>query len=72
MGNSPLEQLTLNQRVQGSSPCAPTNKIKTFISILASGCFPENDLGQHLGNTTSYPPFSLKGAQSLLILGTQY
>ena len=22
------EQLTLNQRVQGSSPCAPTNKIK--------------------------------------------
>jgi hypothetical protein len=24
-----LEQLTLNQRVQGSSPCAPTNKSKT-------------------------------------------
>ena len=23
-----VEQLTLNQRVQGSSPCAPTNKIK--------------------------------------------
>jgi hypothetical protein len=22
-----IEQLTLNQRVQGSSPCAPTNKI---------------------------------------------
>jgi hypothetical protein len=24
------EQLTLNQRVQGSSPCAPTNKIRGF------------------------------------------
>jgi hypothetical protein len=23
-----VEQLTLNQRVQGSSPCAPTNEIK--------------------------------------------
>jgi hypothetical protein len=30
MGNSPLEQLTLNQRVQGSSPCAPTNKINSL------------------------------------------
>src|SRR5262245_49139035 len=26
-----VEQLTLNQRVQGSSPCAPTNKIKRLI-----------------------------------------
>ena len=26
-----VEQLTLNQRVQGSSPCAPTNKIKNLI-----------------------------------------
>jgi hypothetical protein len=25
-----VEQLTLNQRVQGSNPCAPTNEIKTF------------------------------------------
>jgi hypothetical protein len=25
-----VEQLTLNQRVQGSSPCAPTNEIKDF------------------------------------------
>ena len=23
-----VEQLTLNQRVQGSNPCAPTNEIK--------------------------------------------
>lgn len=27
-----VEQLTLNQRVQGSSPCAPTNKFKDLIS----------------------------------------
>jgi hypothetical protein len=25
-----VEQLTLNQRVQGSSPCAPTNEIKSL------------------------------------------
>ncbi len=25
-----VEQLTLNQRVQGSNPCAPTNKINTL------------------------------------------
>jgi len=32
--------LTLNQRVQGSSPCAPTNKIKGFrpINELTKGC----------------------------------
>ena len=25
--------LTLNQRVQGSSPCAPTNKIRHFCNL---------------------------------------
>ena len=25
--------LTLNQRVQGSSPCAPTNKIKNLLKL---------------------------------------
>ena len=25
-----VEQMTLNQRVQGSSPCAPTNKINAL------------------------------------------
>ena len=25
-----VEQLTLNQRVQGSNPCAPTNEINTL------------------------------------------
>ena len=29
-----VEQLTLNQRVQGSSPCAPTNKIKDLQELL--------------------------------------
>ena len=28
-----VEQLTLNQRVQGSSPCAPTNLIKRLEMI---------------------------------------
>jgi hypothetical protein len=28
-----VEQLTLNQRVQGSSPCAPTNKIKYLLAF---------------------------------------
>ena len=28
-----VEQLTLNQRVQGSSPCAPTNKFNDFMPI---------------------------------------
>src|SRR5216684_3223303 len=28
-----VEQLTLNQRVQGSSPCAPTNKIRHLATI---------------------------------------
>ena len=26
-----VEQLTLNQRVQGSNPCAPTNEIKGLL-----------------------------------------
>src|SRR5262252_4503981 len=30
-----VEQLTLNQRVQGSSPCAPTNKIKYLLAFWA-------------------------------------
>src|SRR5262249_4283182 len=58
------DQLTLNQRVQGSSPCAPTNKIKYLLAILASVASQKTTLGQHLGNITSYPLFSLKGAQS--------
>ncbi len=29
-----VEQLTLNQRVQGSNPCAPTNEIKDLCGIL--------------------------------------
>ena len=28
-----VEQLTLNQRVQGSNPCAPTNEIKDLDKI---------------------------------------
>ena len=30
-----VEQLTLNQRVQGSSPCAPTNVSNGFLNICA-------------------------------------
>jgi hypothetical protein len=29
------EQLTLNQRVQGSSPCAPTNYFKGLVDFTA-------------------------------------
>ena len=32
-----VEQLTLNQRVQGSSPCAPTNKIKKLCEMRGYG-----------------------------------
>ena len=28
-----VEQLTLNQRVQGSNPCAPTNEIKDLETV---------------------------------------
>jgi hypothetical protein len=28
-----VEQLTLNQRVQGSSPCAPTNNFKDLADL---------------------------------------
>jgi len=31
-----LEQLTLNQRVQGSSPCAPTKVFNSYIGIFAA------------------------------------
>jgi hypothetical protein len=40
-----VEQLTLNQRVQGSSPCAPTNLFKALNAILALKSFPETKLG---------------------------
>jgi hypothetical protein len=30
-----VEQLTLNQRVQGSSPCAPTNLQSTAVKLCA-------------------------------------
>ncbi len=36
-----VEQLTLNQRVQGSNPCAPTNEIK---GLRPSPCFTKNRL----------------------------
>ena len=32
-----VEQLTLNQRVQGSSPCAPTNVFRKIITVGAAG-----------------------------------
>jgi hypothetical protein len=32
-----VEQLTLNQRVQGSSPCAPTNEIKNLSGFCVRG-----------------------------------
>ena len=35
-----VEQLTLNQRVQGSNPCAPTNEIK---DLVRSRPYPENN-----------------------------
>ena len=37
-----VEQLTLNQRVQGSSPCAPTNEINElgcFLVLMWDCCF---------------------------------
>ena len=41
-----VEELTLNQRVQGSSPCAPTNKI----NILGPRCGLSNELARPIGN----------------------
>ena len=32
-----VEQLTLNQRVQGSNPCAPTNEINNLNDFLIFG-----------------------------------
>ena len=32
-----VEQLTLNQRVQGSNPCAPTNEINGLDGLLIFG-----------------------------------
>jgi hypothetical protein len=39
-----VEQLTLNQRVQGSSPCAPTNDF----NVLSGGIFAVLTTGQLL------------------------
>src|SRR6516164_8042484 len=38
-------QTTLNQRVQGSSPCAPTIEINQLEENLVGHCFPECELG---------------------------
>src|ERR1700685_1894599 len=50
-----VEQLTLNQRVHGSSPCAPTNEINLFWAGLI-----------HVGTRSALPGFngaSLKPGQ---------
>ena len=43
-----VEQLTLNQRVHGSSPCAPTIKIKYLAGNLSIQGEPEASSGQRL------------------------
>ena len=44
------EQLTLNQRVQGSSPCAPTNRINRLGQETCSPTGPQGRFGNILGN----------------------
>src|SRR5215208_4821982 len=40
-----VEQLTLNQRVQGSNPCTPTNKIKYLRRLWANAASQKSRLG---------------------------
>jgi hypothetical protein len=42
------EQRTLNQRVQGSSPCAPTIEIKNLVGILAGRASQKSRLGSDM------------------------
>ena len=48
-----VEQLTLNQRVQGSSPCAPTNDFKALEAKSQSQSKQKSGLGNTLGNKTA-------------------
>ncbi len=58
-----VEQLTLNQRVVGSSPTAPTNKSKTYISsgepLVSKGCV--------LGCTAAASPLALTASHPLAL-----
>ncbi len=44
-----VEQLTLNQRVQGSSPCAPTSRVKGLMEKIKDRWFPRNDVWEACG-----------------------
>jgi hypothetical protein len=46
------EQLTLNQRVQGSSPCAPTNEIKCLSYFTGVTATQKSRQGWPMGGTT--------------------
>ena len=51
-----VEQLTLNQRVQGSSPCAPTSRVKGLMEKIKDRWFPEMTFGKHVGNSGPTAP----------------
>src|SRR3954462_5028086 len=66
-----VEQLTLNQRVQGSNPCTPTNDFKDLAKNwkAANGAFV--DLGANLGATQKGDHFGWSGLWKWKSAGTR-
>src|SRR4051812_48637634 len=68
--------LTLNQRVQGSNPCTPTNEIRHLVRLLPDAASQKSRLGSTWeagetanGATTSFRPYGSVRRQRVVIQG---